>query len=71
MYAHCILPSTITYRTENKLSTISFKEEDVLKIIKSLNINNVHDHDDISIRLLQICVAQVMKTLSLIFKNLI
>ena len=31
-----ILPSTIMYRTEKRLSTISFKDEDALKIIKSL-----------------------------------
>ena len=49
-----ILPSTIMYRAENRLSTISFKDEDVLKIIKSLNTNKAHGHDDISIRLLQI-----------------
>ena len=59
------------YRTENRLSTISFKDEDVLKIIKSLNINKAHDYDDISIRLLQICGAEVVKPLSLIFKNCI
>ena len=59
------------YRTENRLSTISFKDEDVLKIIKSLNINKAHGHDDISIRLLQICGAEVVKPLSLIFKNCI
>ena len=40
-----ILPSIIMYRTENRLSTISFKDEDVLKIIKSLNINKAHGHD--------------------------
>ena len=66
-----ILPSIIMYRTENRLSTISFKDEDVLKIIKSLNINKAHGHDDISIRLLQICGAEVVKPLSLIFKNCI
>ena len=49
------------YRTENRLSTISFKDEDVLKIIKSLNINKAHGHNDISIRLLQICGAAVVK----------
>ena len=43
------LPFTIMYRTENKLSTISFKDEDVLKIIKSLNKNKADGHDDISI----------------------
>ena len=59
------------YGSENGLSTISFKDEDVLKIIKSLNINKAHGHDDISIRLLQICGAEVVKPLSLIFKNCI
>ena len=66
-----ILTSTIMCRTENRFLTISFKEEDVLKIIKSLNINKAHGHDDISIRLLQICGAEVVKPLSLIFKNCI
>ena len=56
-----ILPSTIMYRTENRLSTISFKDEDVLKITKSLNINKAHGHNDISIRLLQICGAAVVE----------
>ena len=66
-----ILPSTIMYRRENRLSTISFTDEDVLMIIKSLTINKSHGHDDISIRLLQICGAEVVKPLSLIFKNCI
>ena len=65
------LPFTIMYRTENKLSTISFKDEDVLKIIKSLNKNKADGHDDISIWLLQSCGAEVVKPLSLIFKNCI
>ena len=65
------LPFTIMYRTENKLSTISFKDEDVLKIIKSLNKNKADGHDDISIWLLQSCGAEVVKPLSLTFKNCI
>ena len=66
-----ILPLTVMYRTENRLSTISFKDQGILKIIKSLNVNKAHGHDDISIRLLQICGAGVVKPLSLIFKNCI
>ena len=58
-------------RTENRLSTISFKDENILKIIKSLNINKDHGHADISKKLLQICGAEVVKPLSLIFKNCI
>ena len=56
-------------RTKNRLSKISFKDEDVLMIIQSLNVNEAHNHDDISIRLLQICGAEVVKNLSLICKN--
>ena len=59
------------YRTENRLSTIIFKDEDYLKIIKSLNVNKAHGHDGISIRLLQIYRAEVVKPLPLIFKNCI
>ena len=59
------------HRTEKWLSTISFKDEDVLKIMTSLNVNKNHGHDDISIRLLQTCSAELMKTLSFIFENCI
>ena len=62
-----ILPSKVMYRTENRLSAISFKDEDVMKIIKSLDINKAHGHDNISIRLLQNCGAEVVKPLSFIF----
>ena len=59
----------VIYRTINRLSTISFKDEDVLKIIKSLNVNKTYGHYNISLRLLQICGAEGVKTLSVIFKN--
>ena len=64
-----ILPSTVMYRIENRLSTINFKVEDLLKIIKSHNVNKAHGHDDISIRLLQIKSSEMVKPLPLIFKN--
>ena len=59
------------YRTENRLSVISFKDEDILKIIKLLNVNKAYGHNNISIKLLQICAAEVVKTLSLISKGFI
>ena len=52
-----ILPSTVMYWIENRLSTINFKVEDLL------------GHDDISIRLLQIKSSEMVKPLPLIFKN--
>ena len=59
------------YRKENTLSTISFKDDNVLKIIKPLNLNKAHGHDDISLRLIQTSSAKVVKPLSIIFPNCI
>ena len=56
-------------RTKNRLSKISFKDEDVLMIMQSRNVNKAHNHDDISIRLLKIYAAEVVKKFSLICKN--
>ena len=59
------------HRTENRLSTISFKDEDVVKIIKSLNVKKAHGHEDIVIRIQQIFCPEVVKPLSLIFETCI
>ena len=44
-----ILPSTIFFKTQSRLSSINFEKEDILKIIRNLNINKAHGHDKISI----------------------
>ena len=65
------LPAVILYRAEERLTTVSFANGNVLKIISSLNVNKARSHY-ISIRLLKIvkiCDAEVVKPLSLIFKN--
>ena len=42
-----------------------------MKIIKSLNVNKAHGHDDISIRMIKLCGQSIVKPLSIIFKNCI
>ena len=39
------------------------------KLIKALNVNKAHDHDEISIRMLKLCESAITKPLFLIFKN--
>ena len=41
----------------------------VSKIIRSLNINKSHGHDNISIRMKKTCDKAIMKPLSIIYKN--
>ena len=46
-------------------------EDNILKIMRALNINEVHGHDEISVRMIKICNKALVKHLSLIYKNCI
>ena len=47
------------------------RKDDILKIIRKLNVSKAHGHDDISIRMLKICDSVITEPLSIIFKNCI
>ena len=51
--------------------SINFSDNDILKIIRSLDINKAHGHDDISVRMVKICDDGINKPLSIIYKNCI
>ena len=65
-----VLQSTISFKTQSRLDSISFEKEDILKIIRNLNVKEVHGHDDISIQMLKICDSKVVEPLSLIYKKM-
>ena len=58
------LPSLLNLNLTSNLSAINFTDDDILKIIISLNINKAHGHDDISIRMIKICDKAILKPLS-------
>ena len=41
------------FLTQSRLSTLNFNENEVLKVIKALNIHKAYGHDEISIRMIQ------------------
>ena len=49
------LPSHLHYLNGNCLSSVSFSQDDIARIIKNLDPNKAHGHDNISIRMLKIC----------------
>ena len=65
------LPENQTYVTSTKLSSVKFEDTEIINIIRSLNVSKAHDHDVISIRMLQICDSAIVKPLSIIFNNCI
>ena len=62
------LPSHLHYLTDNRLSSVSFSQDDIAKIIQNLDPNKAHGHDNISIRMLKICGSSIYKPLEMIFK---
>ena len=63
------LPENQTYITETKLSSFNIEDEDIYKIIKTLDINKAHGHDEVSIRMLKLCDKSKVKQLFIIFNN--
>ena len=63
------LPSVLSKKTHNKLSTVHFTCDDIVKVIKNHDPNKAHGHDMISIRMMKICDASICKPLELIFRS--
>ena len=63
------LPIPASSRTKKSLNDINFSEGDILRVIRKLDPNKAHGHDQISIRMIQICDKTISKPLFLIFNS--
>ena len=54
--------------TPSRLHLIDFSFEEISKIIRSLDVNKSHGHDDNSIRMIKICHNLLVRPLSLLCK---
>ena len=64
-----VLPKSQIFLTQSRLCTLHFDEDELIKIIRNLNVHKAHGHDDISIRMIKICDKSTMKPLILLFEN--
>ena len=65
-----LLPD-LNYRTPNRLTDINFSSTDISKIIRDLNPNKSHGHDNLSIRMIQICGNSIITPLTILFESAI
>ena len=49
------LPVNQLFLTQSRLTFLDLDDDELLKIIRALNINKAHGHDDISIKMIKIC----------------
>ena len=62
------IPVNQLFLTHSRLMSLDFDEDELLLIIRALNINKSHGHD-ISIRMIKICDKSLIKPLMLVFKK--
>ena len=65
------LPDKMSYNSAARLTSVKFDNNDILKIIMSLNVNKAHGHDGISVRMIKMCDESLVQPLSLIFRGCI
>ena len=59
----------VLYRIDASLAKIVFTTDDVPNIIKNIDSNKSHGHDNITIRTLKICGVSICKPLEIIFRT--
>ena len=64
-----VLPVNQMFLTQSRLNFLNFNEDEILKVIRALNIHKAHGHDDISIRMIKICDKSLLKPLIILFEN--
>ena len=53
------------------MSWVKFESKGISNIIRSLDVNKAHGHDNISIRVLKICDSAIVEPLTIIFNSCI
>ena len=56
-----------SFKTNSRISSLSFETDDILTLTRSLNIQKAHGLDNISIHMIKICDSAPVKPLSLVF----
>ena len=64
-----MLPTNQLFMTQARLRSLDFSEDEILKIIRALNINKAHGYDGISTRMIKMCDESLLKPLLILFKN--
>ena len=59
----------VKYFTDNHLSFVSFSHDKIRKLIQNLNPNKAHGHENISIRMVEVCGPWFYKSLEIIFNQ--
>ena len=63
-----VLPTLLEHESEARFSEMNFSDDQILKILRALDINKAHGHE-ISIRMLKLCDKSIITPMSLLLQN--
>ena len=66
-----VLPTLLEHESEARFSKIAFTDDQILKILRALDINKPHELNEITIRMLKLCDKSIITLLSILFQNCI
>ena len=66
-----VLPTLLEHESEARFSKITFTDDQTLRLLRALDINKAHGHDEISVRMLKLCDKSIITPLSILFQNCI
>ena len=58
------LPSSFVFYSKSRFSSLNIIEDNILKIVRALNINKAHGHHERSVRIIKICDEAIAKPLA-------
>ena len=64
-----VLSSNQEFLTQERLGSLDFSNDEIVKLIRSLNVHKAHGHDDISNRMVKVCDKSLVKSLLFLFPN--
>ena len=64
-----VLSSTFNHLNDDKLSSFNISSEVIFQLIKNLDPNKAHGHDEISVKMLKLLTPSICKPLTLLFEN--
>ena len=54
------LPENQIYVIETKQSSFNIEDEDIYRIVKTIDINKAHGHDEVSLKMLKLCDKSIV-----------
>ena len=63
------IPANTSFVTEERLSRFEICPGDIAKIVRLLDPNKAHVHDEITIRMIKMCASSIAKPLAILLRN--